>query len=320
MRQVAMATAQRKILVIGAGVIGSVYAGRLALAGHDVTLCARGRRRSELAVHGLRLRAFDRPDVRRAPITVTGPDELGGVFDLAIVSVRYPQLDEALDLLAPVRARQTMVLSNAPGIILDDMIVWGFPGAGGTIEDGVVHYALIPEQPTTLGSATDSMGKLRDLRSILESAGFATTLCGDMAAWLAIHAVFVTALAGGFYRAGGSAAALAASPLLAESMRGIRDGFMAMRRAGVAVLPRKLDLLFCWLPPFAATAYWRRFLSRPVAELVMSRHAMNAPDELAALVGACRGLLAARGVAVPPGIEPLWQAVEAQAARRRPSA
>jgi 2-dehydropantoate 2-reductase len=42
-----------KILVIGAGVIGSIYAGKLLQAGHEVVLFARGSRLSELQAHGL---------------------------------------------------------------------------------------------------------------------------------------------------------------------------------------------------------------------------------------------------------------------------
>ena len=42
-----------RILVVGAGVIGSVYAGHLLRAGHSVTLCARGRRLTELRDRGL---------------------------------------------------------------------------------------------------------------------------------------------------------------------------------------------------------------------------------------------------------------------------
>jgi nucleoside-diphosphate-sugar epimerase len=45
-----------RILVVGAGVIGSVYAARLLEAGHTVTVCARGRRLRELWDGGLILR------------------------------------------------------------------------------------------------------------------------------------------------------------------------------------------------------------------------------------------------------------------------
>jgi len=42
-----------RILVLGAGVIGSVYAGKLLQAGHEVVLLARGPRLSDLRNNGL---------------------------------------------------------------------------------------------------------------------------------------------------------------------------------------------------------------------------------------------------------------------------
>ena len=42
-----------RILMPGVGVIGSVYAGHLRDAGHEVTLMARGRRLAELQTSGL---------------------------------------------------------------------------------------------------------------------------------------------------------------------------------------------------------------------------------------------------------------------------
>jgi 2-dehydropantoate 2-reductase len=45
-----------RVLIYGAGVIGSVYAVRLAKAGFDVTLAARGERLEAIRSHGLRIR------------------------------------------------------------------------------------------------------------------------------------------------------------------------------------------------------------------------------------------------------------------------
>ena len=42
-----------KILIYGAGVLGSFYAARLHTAGHTVTLLARGQRLADLRAHGI---------------------------------------------------------------------------------------------------------------------------------------------------------------------------------------------------------------------------------------------------------------------------
>ena len=48
-----------RIVVVGSGVIGSIYGGRLARSGHDVTLLARGQRLADLRAHGLVLEDAD---------------------------------------------------------------------------------------------------------------------------------------------------------------------------------------------------------------------------------------------------------------------
>ncbi len=47
-----------KILIYGAGNIGSLYAAKLKDAGHDVTILARGARLREIREHGILLAGF----------------------------------------------------------------------------------------------------------------------------------------------------------------------------------------------------------------------------------------------------------------------
>lgn len=49
-------TCERRIAVLGAGVIGQIYAGRLADSGHQVWLLARGETFTALSREGVRLR------------------------------------------------------------------------------------------------------------------------------------------------------------------------------------------------------------------------------------------------------------------------
>lgn len=64
-----------RILVLGAGVVGSVYAGRLLGAGHEVVLMARGRRLEDLRAHGLTLQDAESGERTQMPvIAVSRPD------------------------------------------------------------------------------------------------------------------------------------------------------------------------------------------------------------------------------------------------------
>ena len=60
-----------KILIYGAGVIGSIFAGKLALAGNDVTVLARGKRFEELVNEGIILVNPKTKKVEQIPVKVT---------------------------------------------------------------------------------------------------------------------------------------------------------------------------------------------------------------------------------------------------------
>ena len=104
-----------RILVVGAGVIGSVYAGRLLEAGHSVTLCARGPRLAELRERGLVLEdASTRRRVHYEVTAVATPDS-SMPCDVVLVAVRRDQMVSTLPLLACVQA-EVVFFGNAVGL------------------------------------------------------------------------------------------------------------------------------------------------------------------------------------------------------------
>jgi 2-dehydropantoate 2-reductase len=80
-----------KLLVYGAGVLGSLLAARMHEAGHDVALLARGERLAALRRHGLQFAEGDSPVVRRVPVPVVEHPADG--YDLIAVLVRAHQLE-----------------------------------------------------------------------------------------------------------------------------------------------------------------------------------------------------------------------------------
>ncbi|WP_159440583.1 ketopantoate reductase family protein [Tersicoccus phoenicis] len=91
---------KRKIAVLGAGVIGQVYAARLHEAGADVTLLARGKRLAELQAHGVRYRCeYPGLEERIVPVPVADIAEPFEV-DVVLVAVRSQDLRVALEAVA----------------------------------------------------------------------------------------------------------------------------------------------------------------------------------------------------------------------------
>ena len=316
-RLVPLPTAPLRVLVYGAGVQGSLYAARLHGRGHEVTLLARGTRLSELRAHGVELDDLVSGQRYRSTVSVTERLDPEDSYDLALVTVRRDQIDSVLPALAASQvptivffhnhANGSESLTSAVGA---GRVLLGFPGAGGSREvGGRVRYALIAQQPTTLGEPSGKRTpRLEQLAGLLRDAGFPVETSLHMDAWLRSHAVFVTAVSGALYQAGGHAAALAASPeSVLHVVRAVGEGFRALRALGLAGHPLNLRVIFEWVPPPLAALYWRRFFSLPLAEDILARHARVAGGEMLALVRDLQGVIGPDEV---PALRGLWAAVE----------
>jgi 2-dehydropantoate 2-reductase len=308
-----------KVSVFGAGVIGTLYAARFQEAGHRVTILARSSRLADIRQYGLVLE-----DVVSGARSTTRADiaerlSAEDVYDMVLISVRRDQLAGILPDLVAGRNIPTLVfmlnnpmssagLAKAFGA---DRVVLGFPGAGGTLEGHVVRYALIAQQPTTIGlPGGGRTSRLGALEKALRASGFRTRIDGDMNSWLLSHAYFVTAVGGAIYLAGGDCKRLSGNrPLLRLMVTGVRGGFNTVHRLGHAVHPLPLRVLFSWLPRPFAIYYWRRFFSNRMAEYVFARHALHASEEMRALAAECRLLVAKSGVSTP-ALNQLYRAID----------
>jgi 2-dehydropantoate 2-reductase len=86
-----------RYVIIGAGAVGGAIGGRLAGAGHDVVLVARGRQYAALRADGLRLQTPDGLHTLRPPV-VDGPDALGTLRadDVLVLAVKTQDTAAAL--------------------------------------------------------------------------------------------------------------------------------------------------------------------------------------------------------------------------------
>jgi 2-dehydropantoate 2-reductase len=288
------------VLIYGAGVVGQIYGGRLAAAGHAVTLLARGVTARSLSERGVVLRRGDET-VHGRPEVVTEV-AAGRAFDIAFVCVRRDQLAAALPDLARLAARQLVLLLNlctdlehTRGLVGANRTLFGFPGvAGRRADDGTIEYVDVLQQHTTLEHCS---GAERPVVDMLRRAGFAVDVSDDMATWLKTHAVFITAIGAAILATGGDSTVLAADRArVADMVAAVGEGFHALARQGITVTPTPLRIIFTVVPRFAAVRYWQRQLRGPVGTVAIGPHIRATRDtELAYLRADVRQLVAGHG-------------------------
>jgi 2-dehydropantoate 2-reductase len=116
-----------KFLIAGAGAIGAYIGARMASAGFDVTLFARGPHLRAMQEHGVQVRSVDGDFVARPAIAGSLADV--GPVDVVFLGVKAHGLPQLAPQLKPVLGTDTVVVSTQNGIPW-----WYFQGFGGTWE------------------------------------------------------------------------------------------------------------------------------------------------------------------------------------------
>ena len=277
------------VLIIGTGVIGSVYGAELAAAGHQVAVLEHHNRIGQGEQSELITSDTAGGRTLRQPVTLV-TDAAARPRDLILVAVRADQLPMVFPTLRRLAGHPTILFfgNNPEGRAaipadLAGSVTLGFPGVGGFVRDGIVQYQRIPQQATTLqaggGPAVDNFGHS------LRERGFPVTRTEQMDGWLAYHAVFVASVAAALYRCGTSPTRLAADRRTLRLMcRAVEEGFAALAGRGVKGVPRNLRLLHRPILRRLAVRYWARTFRSPMGEACLAAHARHAEPEMRSLM------------------------------------
>ena len=122
-----------KICVVGAGAIGGLLGARLAKAGEEVTLVARGPQLQALSANGLRFIEEDGSEWTVRPKAV-GSIRDAGPQDLIILGMKAHQVAAVVDDLSAAYHPDTMVLTAQNGIPYWYFMKHGGPHEGKTLE------------------------------------------------------------------------------------------------------------------------------------------------------------------------------------------
>ncbi len=309
-----------RILVYGAGNIGSLYAALLKESGQDVSILARGRRLAEIREDGVRLedaasgsRATARPKVVER---LAADDD----YDLVLVVLPKHRIPEVLPILAGNGRTPSVMFfgNNAEGsqqmmeALGSKRVLLGFPGAAAVSDGHRLQYLILDarEQPTTIGEPDGSRSqRIEAIAEVLQAAGFSVSVCSNMDAWLKTHAVEISPTAGALYMAAGDVRRMARTrDALLLMLRAIREGYAVLSAHGIPVTPKHHGI-FRWLPEPLLLALIRRAVQSETTSIKIG-HALAAREEVKTIAEEI-GALAESTLVSTPAIKRLNQHLDA---------
>ena len=276
-----------RILIYGAGVIGSLYATLFSEAGVETAVYARGQRLQNLKLNGLRYEKNGTICAANVRVLDTLPED--DIYDFVFLTVRENQLHDALTQLRNNKSPciVTMVNSLAAYGLWEQLCGTGrvlpaFPGAGGGFENGVLHAGLTPRliQPTTFGILSPRQEPdAKQLKALFKRAKIPYQQVKDMHAWQLCHLAMVVPIADAYYETDDPANVGANQTVMAHTARTLRENFRLLAQSGVRLSPVKMQM-FRFLPLFLLRPALKITFQSNFGDVFMYRHAMKAPDEM----------------------------------------
>ena len=276
-----------RLLIYGAGVIGTLYARLLFEAGYDTTIYARGKRLDNLLQNGLRYRKGNK--VWKANINIISKLDDNDFYDFIFLAVRENQLHVALKELKSNHSPTIVTMVNS----LEEYEIWenicgkgrilpAFPGAGGSFDDDILVASLTPRmiQPTTFSEIDGRTSRRTDqLAAMFKRANIPYQMVNDMHAWQLCHLAMVVPIADAYYEADCPEKVGLERQIMLKTARRIKRNLWVLRKGGVKLLPMKMNL-FLYVPvSILSMGLCATFLSN-FGNTFMYQHSMKAPDEM----------------------------------------
>jgi 2-dehydropantoate 2-reductase len=303
----------KKILVFGAGPLGSILAARLHQGGQDVSLLARGQRLTGLRSHGVCLRNWFTGEEETIPVPLIERFSTEDFYDLVIVVMRK---NSALHILPRLAENKNVplylfLMNNAAGPeafiqhLGTERVMVGFPGMAGYRDGNFITYiSADAEHPVgiVIGETDGKESeRTRTVASQLDKGHHIRVVIEPhMDAWSKYHvALLFPALTPALYLCGNDHMRLSRTrDAVVLAWRGIKEGFAVLKKLGYPMRPPYFKRLL-WLPEPLMIPLFQKALKNPRMEVAMARHAEVIRDEITQLNNEFRVLIERSGLFTP---------------------
>ena len=275
-----------RILVYGAGVIGSIYAVLMSEVGYGVTVLARGKRLTDLSNNGLRY--YKKGKVEIANITVIDRLEDSDKYDYIFLPVRTEQLKQALCELKSNKSPNIVTMVNTlekyeelEKICGVNRLIPAFPGAGGSIDNGILNASLTPKiiQPTTFGEISKrKTDRIAELAEIFRKSHIPYQIVSDMHNWQISHLGMVVPIAAAYYMSSSPETVYENKAIMKKTAKQMKDNFKILAKHKI-LSPFKF-YLFMICPTWVFTIILSAVFKSKFGHKFMYEHSMNAPQEM----------------------------------------
>lgn len=277
-----------KVLVYGAGVLGSYLAHALIRGGNEVTVLARGARAEELERDGIVIRHYFQCKTTRDPVRVIRSLEPEVVFDLIFVVMKYNDFPGVLPILAENRSGNIVIVgNNTDARDMQDFlqvnsstrknIAFGFQVSAGRREPGRI-VSVRAGVKMVIGGLEGPIPFQAALDQAFAGSKYKLIYHDDIDAWLKNHIIPILAINFGILIHGGQMKKIAGDSKLRRQMVAAMDeGFRVLEALGYPLVPPKQAEIIRSHPTLL------RHVLKIYHFLPVSRMIDGSPHEIAAL-------------------------------------
>ncbi|MFF2886117.1 ketopantoate reductase family protein [Paenibacillus sp. NPDC057967] len=245
-----------RILVYGAGVLGSYLAHVLVRGGNEVTVLARGKRAEQLETDGLVIRHYFQRRNTIDKVNVIRELASDDLYDLIFVVMKYNDFPSVLSILADNHSSNIVLVgNNADALGMQNVIkekskvkknvIFGFQISAGLREESGRIICIRGGGQMVLGSLDGEISIKPILEDAFRRVKYKLAYHEDIDAWLKSHFVMIVALNSiSFLYDGDLNQASKDKKLLKQAIDVIDDGFRLLEKLNYTITPAsQVDLV-----------------------------------------------------------------------------
>ena len=292
-----------KILIYGAGVIGSTYGWQLAKAGHDISILVRNNQKQGFEENGINIYCTDfRNDKKITENIIFRPKvtdtlSVDNDFEYIIVTTHSFHLEEILPVLKKSSGKAHILffqniwqddLKKISQCLMSGQYFFGFPfmAGGGRNEKGI--NAVISGSKyskTMLGETTgETTPRIQKIADAMSDAGMKPFISNQIMNWLIPHYAFITGISAGIIKAGGTMKSfISNTKIIKTTIKSIREGLYVCSQMNINPKKEKVNKLY-YLPLFISVPIVKKIFRDEAMQAMFDGYLKNSTKEIQLMV------------------------------------